>query len=291
MLRVVRYLILVLVVAGCEIEPVASTSPQPPYERIASATLGTDEILLELVAPERIVGLSPFCDDPSYSNILDKSKTVKGRVQAQAEQILVMNPDIVVLATYNNPDFISLIERAGISTLKVGSFRTIEEIFGNIERIGNALSVPEKATRIIEDGRQRIQKVGRTVAGLKKPSVLYLDHGWVSGADTIQNEMIEIAGGVNYASEQGIVDAQQIAIEVLQLWQPDVVLFVGLETRPLDAETLPVDAAPLANMNAVKRGRCFEVPARIFTSTSQYAVEGPEILAKLLHPVEMTSHE
>src|SRR5688572_4758886 len=40
-----------------------------PPQRIASVTLGTDEILLDLVGPERLVGITYLASDETTSNI------------------------------------------------------------------------------------------------------------------------------------------------------------------------------------------------------------------------------
>ena len=43
-----------------------------PPQHIASVTLGSDEILLDLVGPERLLGVSYFAKDPQISNISDQ---------------------------------------------------------------------------------------------------------------------------------------------------------------------------------------------------------------------------
>lgn len=50
-------------------------------ERIVSLSISTDEILLDLVEPKRIVALTKYVDDEGISNATEQAKAVKGRVQ------------------------------------------------------------------------------------------------------------------------------------------------------------------------------------------------------------------
>ena len=59
--------------------------PRKP-QRIVSQTLGTDEILLAICNPQRIVALSVLVDDPQYSNVTELAHHITGRTNAGAEQ-------------------------------------------------------------------------------------------------------------------------------------------------------------------------------------------------------------
>lgn len=70
-------------------------------ERIVSLTISTDEILLELVAVERIAALTYLVDDPGISNAVEKSKKVSARLDGNsAEAILALKPDLVIVADF-----------------------------------------------------------------------------------------------------------------------------------------------------------------------------------------------
>src|SRR5262249_59492302 len=48
-------------------------------QRIASQTLGTDEILLAICPPERIIALSDLAEDGNYSNVVEQARRIPGR--------------------------------------------------------------------------------------------------------------------------------------------------------------------------------------------------------------------
>lgn len=67
--------------------------------RIVSLTLGTDEILLDMIGPERIVALTKFAHDPGISNVVAKAAQVRGKiVDVNVEAVLSHQPDLVIYA-------------------------------------------------------------------------------------------------------------------------------------------------------------------------------------------------
>jgi len=63
--------------------------------RIVSQTLATDEILLALCAPSRIVALSALAGDVKYSNVVEKAQQVAGQAGDNVEQILSFQADLI----------------------------------------------------------------------------------------------------------------------------------------------------------------------------------------------------
>ena len=53
-------------------------------KRIVSYSISTDEILIALVKPERIVALSRLVDDPGVSSIVKEAKQIPNRVQGNS---------------------------------------------------------------------------------------------------------------------------------------------------------------------------------------------------------------
>ncbi|HEY8459429.1 MAG TPA: ABC transporter substrate-binding protein, partial [Blastocatellia bacterium] len=76
------------------------TLPREP-QRIASQTLGTDEILLAICPPERIVALSNLADDENYSNAVEAARQIPNRTTEGPEQILQLKPDLIFVASYS----------------------------------------------------------------------------------------------------------------------------------------------------------------------------------------------
>src|SRR5690606_36662358 len=76
-----------------------------PPQRIFSSALAVDNVLLPLVEPERVVGVTRFAQDPEQSYVVDKLRDHMVILDAlNAELAVATNPDIVLAASWNKPD-------------------------------------------------------------------------------------------------------------------------------------------------------------------------------------------
>ena len=69
---------------------------------------------MALVQPERVVGVTRFAQDPEQSYVVDKLRDHMVILDSlNAELVVATNPDIVLAASWNNPDEVRLIEELG----------------------------------------------------------------------------------------------------------------------------------------------------------------------------------
>ncbi|HVC97355.1 MAG TPA: hypothetical protein VND64_26980 [Pirellulales bacterium] len=110
--------------------------------------MGTDEILSELVPPERIACVTYLADDPQISNVPGFYPPGVPRLRGvDSERIIALNPDLVCVAPYNSADFLKVIERSGFSIFRNDACHSMDEIEGGILDLGN---------RVGETGRARV---------------------------------------------------------------------------------------------------------------------------------------
>jgi len=260
------------------------TIPKKPT-RICSVTVGTDEILLELVGPERMVALSYLVDDPSYSTLAGHVPPGLARVTSEAEQIIGLEPDLVLVAFYSRAEFVQLLEEAGLPVVRLEDFKTLDDIEENIELLGRLTGEEKKAEELVNGMRKVREEVAERVSGRPPREVVAITHGWVAGKGTITTEIIELAGGRNLAVEKGIEGHKQVSVEALLEWDPEFLLVAGPKPARTHGKELVAQNPLFANLTAVKEGRVIEIPsAHLFSSASQHIVKGIEELARLLHP-------
>lgn len=195
-----------------------------PPERIASRTLATDEILLEIAEPERIALLSPFAGDPAFSPSAEAARRL-GRVGGfSTEEILAVSPDLVFAAGFNTPETLAQLEAAGVPVLVLLDHESLEAIEGNIRIVGFAIGREREAERLVASMRARLEAARESsaarVAGLR---VVHYNGGVVLGGRTVFDDAIRYLGAVNVATEKGLVGWPRISAEQVVLWNPDVI--------------------------------------------------------------------
>lgn len=195
-----------------------------PPERIASRTLATDEILLEIAEPERIALLSPFAGDPAFSPSAEAAQRL-GRVGGfSTEEILAVSPDLVFAAGFNTQETLAQLEAAGVPVLVLLDHESLAAIENNIRIVGFAIGREDEAEQLVEAMRARLQearaRAGVRVAGLR---VVHYSGGVVLGGRTVFDDAIRYLGAVNLAAEKGLVGWPRISAEQVVLWNPDVI--------------------------------------------------------------------
>jgi len=254
----------------------APVQPRPvaPPQRIVSATLATDEILLSLIEPSRIAALTYYADDPGISNVTDRAGIVPKRIRADAEEIVALAPDFVFVARYTNEELLRFLEGAGLAVFKFQHFESIRAIQENIRTVGRAVHAGSKAEEVIAWMNERMSM--RVYEA--QPRVLYYTpDGFTAGAETVIDEIITRAGGRNVAREIGIVKHKRISLEEIIRSDPEhIVMGAGRKLAPLDHPALK-------NVAAVRFGNVHSVPSKHLTCMSQYCVLGIEEMAKVIH--------
>jgi iron complex transport system substrate-binding protein len=251
-------------------------------ERIVSVTLGTDEILLTLVGPERLIGVTYLATDPSISNAADLAADVANIVEADPEQIIALTPDLVFVETFTDPAVIDQIESAGIPVFVVGSLDSIDGVRGNILVLGQLTGDEARAQEMVDEMDAALDAITQALEGAGEAplNVLYLaPDGWVAGSATTLDDIIVHAGGVNAAAEAGLESWQQVSEETILTLDPDVILVSSF--MPVDdVLTNPV----YADLTAVQNGRVYQANDVHLSAVSQYIVLGVQDVAAILYP-------
>ena len=176
-----------------------------PPNRILSGVLASDEILTALVPPERLVAVTYLVDEPGLSDVAKLLPPDLPRIYAEAENMLALRPDLVVLASYTRATTVRLLVAAGIPVVRFQWYRSFADIMNSIRMLAAAVGAVGNGARLVDDMRQRIAEVEGRTQGLARPRVLYYGGGGYStGEDTLIDAMITLAGGHNVARDVGL---------------------------------------------------------------------------------------
>jgi len=155
---------------------------------------------------------------------------------------------------------------------------SLEGMYGDLARVGQALGRGSEARALIESLRERVAAVRRAVAGRERPRVACIE--WVdppfNGGHWVP-EQVELAGGRDVLGEPG-ARSRELAWDDVRAARPEIVVVMpcGWDVRRAEQEARAVpDLA--ARIIAVDGNAYFSRPG-------PRLVDGVELLASLLHP-------
>lgn len=283
---------LVVILVGTGLSRWSAVPPAPRWHeaqsgsptRVASLTLGTDELLSELIPPERVVCVTYLADDREISNVPNWYPRQVARLRdTDLERIIGLNPDLVCVAPYNSADFLKVLERSGLPVYRNDAFHSMDQIEGGIIDLGKRLGESDRAQQLVARIRDRRRKLAEQLSAVvQKPRVLFWSAGFTAGRLTTIDDIIREAGGINVAVERNLHGSAEISPEIVIAANPD---FVLLSRWSADEREGHIAKHPLLrNLPAVREKRVIVIEGRYLTNVSHFVVEGAERLARRLHP-------
>lgn len=220
-------LFLVLALAACDgLAPVQVTAPERPM-RIVSLDYCADQYVLELADREQILAVSPHAG-ADYSYMRAAAEGVP-RVRPSAEDVLVLQPDLVVRSYGGGPNAAAFFERAGVPVLQLGWTETVAgdgpgTITATIRHLASGLGQEARGETLVAQFEARLAALQTQGAG---QSALYVTPGGVtSGPGSLIHEMLIAAGLANFETAPGW---HPIPLEQLAREAPDRFVFASFE--------------------------------------------------------------
>jgi iron complex transport system substrate-binding protein len=263
--------------------------PRRP-ERIVSLSPSNDEILCALVDEKRIVGLSNFSRDAATSYVADAARRINVFVDRNAEQIVSLQPDLVLAARYTKVDLKGLLVETGTPLVITTDFRSFTDIEANVRLIGRAVGEEGRAESVIREMQRKLDAArSRLRIGSAGLRTLYLASGnFSAGAGTSIHEILIAAGLKNAAAEAGIKGHIKLASEQITQINPDLILIAtGYERDRGFRQSLENDAQ-LSAVSAIKEKRIVEVSARGVLTVSHHVADAVETLVEAINRLQMT---
>ena len=239
-----------------------------------------DNILLSIVEPERVVGVTIYAKDPSFSYVADKVKPHMTAIEAlNPEQVIAARPDVVLVASWSSQDAVKQLQDLGIPVYTFSAFSSVADALENIHRIGAITGNEEEAEALVAGFFEEYGRIAARLTGIQRPRVLSLSSwGSTTGLGTPMHDIIEMAGGINAAAENGITGWQDIGPETVISIDPDVIVTDSGEEF---ARRILADEA-LRSVKAVREGRVYAIEHA--EALNHHFILAIRQLAELLHP-------
>jgi iron complex transport system substrate-binding protein len=202
--------------------------------RIVSLNLCTDQIVLDLVPRERIAGVSFVAADPNVSPVAHEIRGLT-LVHGIAEEVLALDPDLVIAGTFTTTATVDLLRRLGRRVEIVPLAQDFDGIRRSVRQIAAAVGEAERGERVIAEFDARL---ARAPAPPARPvsALAYQINGLVAGTATLVDQIFTAAGLSNRAAEHRLGPGGRLALESLLADPPDLVVVA----QPPDTYRTPV---------------------------------------------------
>ena len=263
--------------------------------RILCGFVFADEVLLDLVAHDRIVALDKWVHDEGLSSAVRAAADVKPVIEMNTESIVAQRPDLILLPEGYRGDLAATLEDMGFRVYVHKNARRLGEVEDMIRSIAAAVGEKERGDSLIEG----FQKDMAQVKHMKKPgdpkekALLFLRFGAIGGEGTVYHDALTALGFYDCYNEIRKVSAVAQASssilskeEVIQA-NPDVFLLArwtqGDAYKDSEAQLREMyEDAAYENVSAVKNRRAYIFPQRYVNCLSHHAGKNLLTLAKML---------
>ncbi len=248
--------------------------------RIVSLYGAYTELLWEMGAGGLLVGRTR--NDRTIPQVRELPSVGTG-LRPNVEFVLALRPDLVVARA-------GRAARAAVADLRargltVAAFdpRSFGDLYRTIERLGRLAGRPGRAADLAYRIRSRTETVCRRTAGQRPARVVYEVRAQpltVAGTDSLMNEIIRAAGGVNAVTRPKKI--LMLDMEALLRLDPDVYI---VQKGPMNRNPLHPARRPLfRNLRAVREGAVLVVEETRFARPGPRVADAVEELARFLHP-------
>ncbi|MDE2785765.1 MAG: ABC transporter substrate-binding protein [Chloroflexota bacterium] len=289
-----------------------------PVMRIVSLLPSATEIVFALGLGDSLVGVSHVCDYPAQARglpIVSRSVRSKSHLSSAEIDTIIQqarasgNPVYIIdgdLLRRLQPDLILTQELCEVCAVGAGSvFETagkvldyqpeilsirpasLDDIYGNIQRIAAAAGVAARGERLVGKLRERAGYVSERARDGNRPKVFCID--WL---EPLRNtgqwtpELVELAGGVEGLAEKWGKSREVGWGEVID-YQPDYVMVMpcafNMDRTILETSRL-AEREEWSSLDAVREGRVYLFDGQIPSRHGPRVIDVLEGLAEAMRP-------
>ncbi|HUN80585.1 MAG TPA: helical backbone metal receptor [Phycisphaerae bacterium] len=266
-------------------ESQASSNPAG-YRRVVSVSPDATEIIGALGQADKLVAVSTFCLWPPEVKALPR---VGGLFDANAEAILNLRPDLIILRGSNNS--VERLAQDRHITLFRDQTERFRDIYSTIENLSGLLDCRTRGLEVRQEMEASLRKIRESVGSYPRPKVLMtlarrpdtLGDIMTANRNTFVHEMIVAAGGENAFAGLSM-DYPRLSAEAILAARPDVII-EAMPENPQSSETQaralwsklgPIPAVENQRVHILTDENCLIPSPRIVKVVAK--------IAHLLHP-------
>lgn len=253
----------------------APAAAEPP-RRVVSMNLCTDQMAMLVAAPGQLFSVSYLAAD-AESSVLAADAGRYAVNHGLAEEIFLMQPDLVIAGTYTTRATVGLLTRLGIRVEAFAPENSFDDVRANLRRMGEVLGRPERAAELVAE----LDAGLAALAAGKHPDVTvaaYYANSYTSGAGTLMDAIVTASGLSNLAARLGMSGTVKLPLELLVLARPD--LLAGGADRYSHPALAQENFVHPAYRAIAGHGAAVAVPAKYTICGAPFTAEAARILQR-----------
>lgn len=215
---------LALALAGCSAPPPSATGDGPT---IVSLNPCADAILHEIAAPGQLLSVSHYSHNASSTSMALEDALAYPATGGTVEEVLALNPDVVVADSFLAPSTRNALEANGIALVQIGMVSSVEDSLAQIRQLAELSSQPALGDVLaaeIELALAEHQHNGRPFSTL-----LWQDGGIVAGEGSLAFAMMAHTGFASHSAARGLGQGAYLPLEQVLADPPEIILASGDE--------------------------------------------------------------
>ncbi len=251
-----------------------SSAEAAPPQRVVSINVCTDQLAMLLAAPGQLQSVSRLARDPQLSVLAGQAAKLPVN-QAQAEEVFLMKPDLVLAGTFSSQVTVDLLRRLGLHVEQFAPARSFDDIEAHLKRMGVLLGREEQADALVASMRARLAAIEKPQQ--RKTVALYFANSYTSGRGTLIDEAVKRAGLDNIADRAGVNGPAALPLEMLVMEKPDMLVLSASERAP----ALAFQNFQHPALRALEReAKAMALPDNLTVCSGPFSVEAVEKLGE-----------
>jgi iron complex transport system substrate-binding protein len=268
-----------VLVIGLAAAPAMSLA-EPP-QRVVSMNLCTDQLAMMLAGDGQLLSVSYLASDPRSSAMAKEARAFPAN-RGLAEEIYLMQPDLVIAGSFTTRATVNMLQRLGIPVEIFEPAYGLDEVRDHILQMGEVLGRNAEAEALVADYDRRLAALQAEVA-YRPSAALYYANGYTSGDRTLAGQILTAAGFDNAAVEAGFSAGGVMPLEVLALLEPDALI----TSRPYPGASRSEDILDHPVVRQMRKGRAGGTFAdRDWVCGTPYVLRAIEKLGRLRNSMD-----
>lgn len=205
-----------LALSACE-----TVSAQQP-KRVVSVNLCTDQMAMLIADEGQLYSVSYLASDAG-SSVLAEQAGKYAINHGLAEEIFLMQPDLVIAGTFSTRTTVDLLRRLGFRVEEFAPENSFADVRANLLRMGAILAREQRAAELVAELDRGLARLAASTV-TQKSVALYYANSYTSGSGTLADAIVKVSGLRNIGDALGFAGTVRLPLELLLLADPDLVV-------------------------------------------------------------------